>query len=187
MKKSLIIGGILALAAVALGAIGSNVISPHAARAMFTTPVSGITPWVTVMDAGAIDTADASPLIDGDSIDDSTDHTFDMDWFGGTGVVVRVTYQGSVSTSPVIKLFGRHSDSEEWQVLVNRAGDSVVTMTVDTTNDGSDGGSPATRYTTVSIEDHYFDAQGCRYIRPGVQTAQSGGTSSVATLQMKSF
>lgn len=187
MKKLLFTLGILAAAGAAIAAIGSNVGVSYNADGGEGTVVqhSALTQWVTVCDAGGPDNADASPLVNPDTeIDDSTDHILDLGTRGGTGVVVRFAYRGAVSTSPVIKVFGRTSTSEDWMVLRNRAGDTTATLTVDTTNDSTDG---TDKFTSVDLDDHYFDACGCRYILVGIQTAQSGGTASVSYIQVKSF
>lgn len=188
MKKWLIGGAILALAASVWAAIGADVgtyYQPNSTQFGLVVPHSGLSKWVTVIDAGGVDAADASPVVNPDTeIDDSTDHTLDLGDIGGTGIVVRFAYRGSVATSPVIRVFGRFDDTDDWQVLTNKAGDDTTTLSVDTTNDSTDG---TDKFTTVVLDDHYFDCQGTRYIRIGVQTAQSGGTASVSYIQAKSF
>lgn len=185
MKKWIVLAGLLTCAAAAIAAVGVNRTSKFNAYTQMQVPISGLSEWVTVIDAGGVDNADASPLVNPDTeIDDSTDHLFDMEVRGGTGIVVRYAYRGAVTVSPVIRVFGRTSTSEDWMVLTNRGGDDTATLTVDTTNDGTDG---TDKFTTVSLDNHYFDTQGCRYIWVGVQTAHTGGTASVSYIQVKSF
>jgi len=153
-----------------------------------TNPVSLQSEWSTARDAGGVDAADASPLIDATgSITASTAKILELGKAGGTGLIFRFAYQGSVATSPVIRVFGRTNPSEQWMILPNKSGDDTITLTVDTTNDGSDGAGTPTRYTTVVLDEHYVDAMGCKYILVGVQTAQGGGTAGVSFIQAKGF
>lgn len=183
MKKWIIGGAILALATAAYAV--DYAVSKFSAAESMNVPVSAVSGWVTVRPAGTPDAADSTTtnpdtVIATDGIDD----VFDMTDRGGTGIVVRFAYRGSVSTSPVIKVFGRYDSTEDWQVLVNRSDDDTATLTVDTTNDSTDG---TDKFTTVLLDEHYFDCQGCRYIFICVSTAQSGGTSDVSYIQAKSF
>lgn len=185
VRKWMVWVGLLTLAGSALGAIGTNVVARILAGGLVTNPVSLQTGWTTVRDAGGVDAADASPLINPDSsITASTAHVWDLGKIGGTGFVLRFAYRSTVSTSPVVRVFGRFDASDDWMVLPNRSGDDTIELTVDTTNDMTDG---TDKFTTVVLDDHYVDAMGCKYILVGVSTAQSGGTASVSYIQAKPF
>ena len=187
MKKWLFGGAILALAASVWAAIGSNVGTSYNADGGEGTvvPHSAISKWVTVRDAGGMDTADNSGTVTNVTthITAATSHILDLGTRGGTYVTVRFAYRGTPSTSPIVKAFGRSSTTEAWQVLKTRGGDITATLD-DATTDATDG---TDLFTSPDPTDHVWDTMGCRYIVFGLTQAQSGGTASVSYLQAKSY
>ena len=141
--------------------------------------------WDTMIDAGGPNTQDASTITDPDAeITNSTSHIFAIKG-RGTTLRLRLMYDDGISsvTSPIINVFGRFSSDEVWQRLQNKSGDTNVTLTVDTTNDVSDG---TFNFTLVDADDHAFDLDGCAQVLVGIKTALAAtGTVTTATIQGK--
>lgn len=141
----------------------------------------------TVIDAGGMDSADGTPIIDPDTeITDSDRHHFlvaDM----GTTLRVRLAYDratSSVTTDPIIQVFGRFDANEQWQRLVNKAGSWLATMTLTVASDSDDGS--AFQYTDVHPDNHSFDLDGCQVILIGVNVIlATNGNDALAFLQAK--
>ena len=107
----------------------------------------------------------------------------------GTSLVLCPGYTGSVnsvSTQPVVKVFGRTvSDASEttltaldgvrgqWMVLPNKAGSIDITIS-DSATDTTDG---TTTLTTVDPDAHVVDLMGCNQILVGIKTASAGSTT----------
>jgi hypothetical protein len=107
----------------------------------------------------------------------------------GTSLVLCHGYTGSVNsvtTQPVVKVFGRTvaSSSEttltaldgvrgQWMVLPNKAGDIDITIS-DSATDTTDG---TTTLTTVDLDVHIVDLLGCNQILVGIKTASAGSTT----------
>tara|TARA_S200002703_G_scaffold21909_1_gene18566 strand:- start:2625 stop:3158 length:534 start_codon:yes stop_codon:yes gene_type:complete len=107
----------------------------------------------------------------------------------GTSLVLCHGYTGSVnsvSTQPVVKVFGRTvSDASEttltaldgvrgqWMVLPNKAGSIDITIS-DSATDTTDG---TTTLTTVDPDAHVVDLMGCNQILVGIKTASAGSTT----------
>ena len=107
----------------------------------------------------------------------------------GTSLVLCHGYTGSVgsvSTQPVVKVFGRTvADASEttmtasdgvrgqWMVLPNKAGDVDITIS-DSTADTTDG---TTNLTTVDQDAHVVDLLGCNQIIVGIKTASAGNST----------
>lgn len=170
-------------------ALGDDVPAKFQPRSI-VYPASIKTGWQTVIDAGGMDDADADPITDPATDIDGTDH-HDLTGFEGTTLKVRMAYDDGVSgtiTSPIIQVFGRYEDPDgsnagDWMELENGSGDIEVTLTVDTTNDASDG---TLNFTRVRANTHSFDVQGCARIRIGVNTAFAAtGTVTTAYLEAK--
>ena len=114
----------------------------------------------------------------------------------GTSIAVchRYTDGATVSTAPVINVFGRTviqgtEDSDvvpttgdetdfgpvgEFMRLVNKAGDVDITLS-DSATDLDDG---TFEYTTVDPDAHVIDTMGCNQIIVGIKTAAAYGTGS---------
>jgi|9_EtaG_2_1085328.scaffolds.fasta_scaffold00172_7 hypothetical protein len=107
----------------------------------------------------------------------------------GTSLVLCHGYTGSVnsvSTQPVVKVFGRTvADASEttltaldgvrgqWMVLPNKAGSIDITIS-DSATDTTDG---TTTLTTVDPDAHVVDLMGCNQILVGIKTASAGSTT----------
>ena len=107
----------------------------------------------------------------------------------GTHLVLCHGYTGSVnsvSTQPVVKVFGRTvvdqtdrtmtaSDGVrgQWMVLPNKAGNIDITIS-DSATDTTDG---TTTLTTVDPDAHVVDLLGCNQILVGIKTASAGSTT----------
>lgn len=107
----------------------------------------------------------------------------------GTSLVLCHGYTGSVnsvSTQPVVKVFGRTvATSDEttltaldgvrgqWMVLPNKAGSIDITIS-DSATDTTDG---TTTLTTVDPDAHVVDLLGCNQILVGIKTASAGSTT----------
>lgn len=102
---------------------------------------------------------------------------------GGTTLRVRMAYDASltVSTAPVVKVFGR-TGTDAWQLLRSVRGNVSETLAVAGT-DVSDG---AFKYTTSDQLTHSWDCDGCDQLLIVVETALAGtGTVNTAFIQFK--
>lgn len=153
----------------------------------YTIPVSVQSDWQTVIDAGGVDGADATPITNPAAEMAATDHHALLTEVRGTTVLLRVKYDDGISavTPAVIQVFGGSGTvtnlgvADIYEPLFDAAGNHQITMTVDTTNDVSDG----TFNWTDPVE---LDFNGCAVVIVGIHTAFSGtGTYTTATLEAK--
>lgn len=156
-----------------------------------TQVVSAASPWSTVIDAGGMDDQDAATITaPATEIVLSTRHIFRSNGRKGTFITARMAYDDGVSgvTSPVVKLFGRYRDKDftsDWQILENKAGSITSTVTVDTTNDVSDG---TLNFTHPDADNHVWDCVGCNEFLFGVETAFAAtGTVTTAYLEARMY
>lgn len=161
-----------------------NVYFQHHGQAVM--PVSGSCAWTTVMTAG-LDAADSNaattPFTHGVTVAASTTrHIFNRMQRAGTRIWARVKYNGTITTDPVLVLFGRAKDATEWQRLTNLAGAYEVTISEDSTNDISDGTS---KYTSPDTTNHVWDTAGCEEFFFAVKTAAAGTAAAAASLEIK--
>lgn len=150
------------------------------------TPVSGSCAWLTVMSSG-LDAADSSAataaFTHGATVEaSSTRHIFKRDYKAGTRIWARVKYAGTITTDPVLVLFGRMTGYTEWQRLTNLAGAYEVTISEDSTNDITDGTS---KWTSPDTTNHVWDTAGCDEFFFAVKTAAVGTAAAAASLEVK--
>ena len=161
-----------------------NLVGVHDAQGVVEAALAA--PWTTVIDAGGVDGADASPITDPDTdITASDHHIFVRDMNRGMFVTARMVYDDGISgvTNPIIKLFGRHDSNDMWQILENLNGDIAVTIAVDLTNDVSDG---TLNFTHPDGSTHVWDCFGCNEFLFGVETKLSAtGIVTTAYLEVK--
>lgn len=150
-------------------------------------PVSIAFPWVQVMDAGGITSADNSgsditnPTA---QIDGLTKHILKINK-RGTFLQVRLVYDDGLTsiTDPVIQIFGRYDSTNQWQRLRNLSDSVDVTLTTSASLDVSDGTS---LYTDPRFNLHTIDLNATDEIIIGVKTNLSGtGVTNTAVLQAK--
>lgn len=161
-----------------------NLVGVHDAQGVVDMSLGA--PWVTVIDAGGVDGADASPITDPDAnITASDHHIFTRDMKRGTYIVARMAYDDGLTTitDPVVKLFGRHDSNDMWQILENLNGDIAVTIPTDLTNDVSDG---TLNFTHPDNSANVWDCMGCNEFLFGIETPLSAtGTVTTARLEAK--
>lgn len=145
-------------------------------------------PWVQVIDAGGITTADngGSDITDPDAqIDGLTKHVLKVNR-KGTFLQVRLVYDDGLTsiTDPVIQIFGRYNDEEMWQRLRSLSDLHDVTLVTDqTTADVTDG---TLKYTDPKFDAQTIDLDATDEILVGVKTNLSGtGVTNTAVLQAK--
>lgn len=145
-----------------------------------TIPVSGIARWKTATTAiNAIDAA----TVTNPNTQVTRNTTPIIKRSGGTTLRLRMAYDASltVSTAPVVKVFGR-TGSDSWQLLKSVRGNVSEALSVAAT-DASDG---TLKYTTSDQFVHSWDCDGCDELIVVIETALSGtGTVSTAFVQVK--
>lgn len=106
-----------------------------------------------------------------------------------TRAALRLKYDDGVTapTSPVVAMFGRTRTSASvvttWERLYTLGAAARATLTIDLTNDVADG---TYKYTSASLEDQTFDANGCNEFAVGVETAFAGtGTVNTSEIECK--
>ncbi len=102
---------------------------------------------------------------------------------GGTTLRLRMAYDASlsVSTAPVVKVFGR-TGADAWQLIKSVRGNVSETLAVAGT-DVSDG---TFKYTTSDQLIHSWDCDGCDQLLVVIETALAGtGTVNTAFIQFK--
>ncbi len=142
--------------------------------------------WIDALTDGGPGVQDASPIVNPvtEIINPTARIVLKPD--AGTIVRVRLGYDDGVGgpvTSPVINLFGR-TNTDAFERLMNQNRDQDVTLTVNLTNDVTDG---TFKYTTADIVLHSIDLVACNELLIGVKTALTV-TSGIVTnsfLQVK--
>lgn len=141
--------------------------------------------WQTIVDAGGVNVQDASTVTNPTTqVVNSTSHIFRRNGIG-THLVLRLKYDDGLSsiTDVVVKVFGRSSDSEPWQLLKSRSGNLSVALTTVLATDAEDG---TYKYTTPDYDLHAWDSLSCNEFIVGIETALAGtGTVSTATIEAK--
>ena len=155
-------------------------------------PVQIINPWVDVIDAGSLDTAQGTPILDPDAdiIGDANAelhhilHTIHQ----GTTLRARMLYDratSTVTTEAVIQAFGRYeAGTDEWMRLVAKDGNYTSELSIDLTNDTDDG----TIFFATAAHPSVlaWDLDGCAQVLFGVNVAlNTNGNDALAKLQAK--
>lgn len=155
-------------------------------------PVQMINPWVDVIDAGSLDTAQGTPILDPD-VDIIGDALANLHHIlntihQGTTLRVRMAYDRATSavvSDCVIQAFGRYEAGvDEWMRLADKAGNYTHTLTIDLTNDTDDGS--VFNYTEAHPSILAWDLDGCAQVLFGVNAAlNTNGNDALAKLQAK--
>lgn len=165
----------------ALGSSVQPVWDPGPARGSFVASIRSA--WVTVLDAGTVTSADnATITAPTTQVTRAGTHPIYLGTGAGQYVLVRLGYDASLSvtTNPVVKVFGRRSGGA-WELLPTRGGALSITLSAAST-DISDG---TLKYTTPAASST-IDTLGCDEILVGVETALAGtGTTSTAIVQVR--
>lgn len=167
-------------------ALGSDVVSLGDPNKSFysVAPMSMTTKWQTIIDAGGAVIQDAASITNPTTeITSSTRHMFRR-YGRGTFLMLRLAYAAAltVGTSPVVKVFGRTSSTDVWQLLKTEGGSLTGTLTAAAT-DVTDG---TYKYTTCDVLATTWDCLGCELFLVGVETVLAGvGTTSTAFIQGK--
>lgn len=103
----------------------------------------------------------------------------------GTTLLVRMKYVAGITTDPILQAFGRYDSNERFQRLRTRSGNIDMTMITAESGPAVDLTDGTNFYTTVDLDDHALDLEGCRDIIIGVKTAAAGGTPASATIEIK--
>lgn len=153
----------------------------YEAGAKPVTPMAIRGKWREVIAAGGVDDADAGTITNPETeITDSTRRLIRKDG-AGTYLALRLGYDDTPSTDPVVKLFGRHSEDEPWELVPNRNGDLSQALEAAGT-DVSDG---TLKYTTVDPDLHVYDVGGFGELVVGIETALAGTNAADAIIQAR--
>jgi len=134
------------------------------------------TDWVATQDAAAI----TDPASEITSIDDRI-----VLVNGATIIRAHLGYDDGLTsiTNPILVLYGRHGDDDNWRVLLNLNNARAATFTTAASTDVSDGTLNYTSYSDV--KDFSWDVDGASQIVFGVETALAGtGTTTNAVVQL---
>lgn len=142
--------------------------------------VGAKTGWQICTDPPGVAISDGSPVTNPNTqIANSYHHLFRCNQ-AGSHLIFRLAYDvnfTSITTEPVINVFGRCSSADAWMKLKNRTGSVDMAFDTDLTNDVSDG---TYRYTTVDQTINAFDLLGCNEFLVGTTTALAGVNGSPA-------
>lgn len=158
-------------------------------------PVSGTSPWVTVIGAGGPASTDNGGTITNPEthIDGETRYAFRRERGQGTTLRLRLgrNQDLTVATAPEVKVFGRCVVADQqgavealddWMLLRNKAGS--VSATLDT--DAEDAEGDSLKFTSPHLTNNAWDCEGCNDFRVGLPTALTGdGTLSDSIIQAK--
>lgn len=146
-----------------------------------------LSPWeivVPVTDADAID--NVGGVLNPDT--QITRDRFTLDRRGVTTLKFRVGYTGTVSTSVVIRVWGRTlldgQTTGGWKRLYNKADTPTtdIALTSDATNDYTDGTS---KYSNDNPKDHCVDVDGCDEFVVEIYTAFAGSVPASSFIQVQ--
>lgn len=155
-------------------------------RAGRVAPCSVVCDWQTAITAGGIATRDAATITNPTTeVINSANRLVDLRLSPGTYIAFRLKYVGSVTTSPIIQIFGRKGTTGTWQRLYNQATPQTASLTITAapTTDIADG---TYSYSEVT-KDHIVDRMGNDQFLVGTTTAVAGGTTASDVLQFCSF
>ncbi|MGD9645219.1 MAG: hypothetical protein AB7U73_05870 [Pirellulales bacterium] len=151
-----------------------------------TLPVSVVSDWVDVCNAPTTDENDAGVVAAGTVVAPTLVTRVAQNWLFvaglGSTVQVRLKYPtaGSVTTSPVVQMFGRDRRGVP-QRLVDGSGVHALALSVDAASDVRDAATPQMSY-TQPVE---VDADGCAEVLAAVRTALAGTGLTGATIQAR--
>ncbi len=140
--------------------------------------------WAVAIGAGGVDDADnaGSDITDPETQIAATGGTTRQPYrvAAGTTIMVRLKYRNTVTTPPVIQVFGRYNSNERYQRLIARGGAIDITLTPNAADlvEGSD------LRTSIVIDDHTLDLLGRREFLIGVKTAIAGGSPALAEIEV---
>lgn len=146
-------------------------------------PQSTTSKWQTVITAGGPAVQDAATITSPTTQITAATRSIFKCLGAGTTLLVRLGYDGTLTaiTSPVIKVFGRATSAETWQVLKTRSGGLSATITAVVASDTIDVAASALTFTAPDYSTLAFDRLGCDEILIGVETALAGATGTTAT------
>lgn len=152
-------------------------------------PASARSSWRVIGAAGVVDGQDNGGTIRNPSLDltasDLEARTLVVGEFG-TMALFRLKYDDGLTsiTDPIITVFGRYDDSEDWYILPTRETSASTTMTLATAaGDGADD-SGTFLFTSPSFTARAVDLCGATEITFEVGTALAGtGTVNTATVE----
>lgn len=145
------------------------------------------TPWATLIDAGGMDDIDAAPSVNPDLVTDA-DHHIGKVGKRGTTLRLRMRYDDADAgtiTNPQVVVFGRYDSSDQWMILLNKAGSRISVIAVDVTNDVTDA---TDKWTLSHQENNAYDLEGCDEVIVLVEVAYAetgAGDASLALLEAK--
>lgn len=149
---------------------------------------SAVSRWVIAIDAGGMDDQDAATITNPTAqITDSSRHILRREGRRGTFITARLVYDKGLSsiTAPKVKLFGRPSPDDAWELLTSKAGGLNATITPDTANNAGNG---VMNFTTPDQSAHVWDCLGCNEFLFGVETALAAtGDVTTARLEAKIY
>jgi len=168
---------------------GGNLPVPVIPNPAIFAPVSLISPWFNVINAGGMIVLDNANITNPETqIVSATRLHFLRNAHGvGTSMLLRMMYDAGLTaiTNPVVKVFGRYNNTETWQLLQNKANATTGIITTSASEDVYNTGNTF-RFTTPNYISQGWDLLGCNEIVVGLQVILAGtGTVNNATLQAK--
>lgn len=148
-------------------------------------PVQIPNQWVDAIDAGGVDAADATPIVNPDTQIVASDHHILNVGLAGTTLRLRVAYDRAataITVQPIAQVFGR-TPGGQWEKLVNKNGANQITLTATIATDVDDG--TALKYTDVDLNAHAVDLDGCEEVLVGMHTALAHTTGSAANAKLQ--
>lgn len=146
--------------------------------------------WFTMIDVGGADDTDNSGSAITDPTTQITASTRKLIATSGAGtlLLIRMMYVAAdtITTNPVVQVFGRSSDTEGWMALRNKANSHEITLdAVEASDVDTTIGATPYSSTAVDLDDHYIDLAGCSQILMGIKTAAAGAAVSLAWIEGK--
>lgn len=138
-----------------------------------TFEIRPASPWTVAVGPGGPSVQDAGTITNPDSqITDATRRIVRREGIHGNACVVRMKYDSNLTgiTPAIVKLFGRASPNDAWELLYTRSGNLTATL-ADDSADVDDGDF---KYTTVHPNDHVWESAGCDEFLLGVEQALAG-------------
>ena len=150
-----------------------------------TRPAQIASQWAVAIAAGGVDDVDnaGSDITDPETQIEATAGTARQPYRVGAGttLLVRLKYRNTVTTNPVIQVFGRYDSNDRYQRLITRGGAVDITLTPTAADlvEGSD------LRTSIVLDNNSLDLLGCREFLIGVKTAIAGGSPALAEVEVK--
>lgn len=147
--------------------------------------------WVTAIEAGGVDDADnaGSTILNPTTTIVTSNRKIIATGGAGTLMLIRLRYINgdTVTTDPVVQVFGRSTSSEAWMALRNKANSETISFATEAASDVVTTLPDTLIYSVsaVDLDDHYIDLAGCSEVLVGVKTAIAATAGAFAVIEVK--